>query len=117
MTTQQQLDLFAPPAQPGEVEQLCTYLYNRGPQWTTAKRIEADLGINDRKLRILKAASNRRIVSAPGSPGYRHLAHCTIDQINESAARLKSQIRHMTSDWIALKQSARERLLGIRHQP
>ncbi len=105
---QASFDFTSPTPAPadGEVERLMSYLYQRGPQWTPAKQILADLGINDRKLRLLKAASANRIISGPGCPGYRHLDHTTLPQINEVLARCFSQARSMTRDYIALRKLA-----------
>lgn len=89
-----------------EVERLVTYLDKQGPVWTTAKQIQAALGFNDRKLRVLRSLAKSRIVSGPGCPGYRHIRHCTLDDIKEAAARKKSQIRAMIADYIALLKSA-----------
>lgn len=95
----------APPAD-GEVERLVSYLYQRGPVWTPAKQILADLGINDRVIRKLKGLSNNRIISGPGCPGYRHLDHTTLIQINEVLNRCFSQARAMTADYLALRKLA-----------
>lgn len=111
MHSQAAFDFTAPPAPPaGEVEILLSYLRKQGPVWTSAKQILADLGINDRKLRILRAAAKNKIISGPGSPGYRHIDHSTLDDIREAAARKKSQIRHMAQDYIALIKLAHARL-------
>jgi hypothetical protein len=99
-----------PPPPPGEVEILTAYLKKQGPVWTPAKQIEADLGINDRKLRILRAAAKNQILSGPGCPGYRHMDHATLDNIQEAAARKRSQIRAMTRDYIDLKRCAHSRI-------
>lgn len=111
MTAEQAIFDFNPPAAaPDEVEALVSYLHKQGPVWTSAKQIHADLGINDRKLRILRAAAKSRVLSGPGCPGYRHIDHATLDQIHEAAARKKSQIRAMTIDYIDLKRLAHSRL-------
>ncbi len=107
MIEQASFDFTAKPAKPvGEVERLVSYIYNRGNQWTSARQILEDLGINDRKLRILKGKSANRIISGPGGPGYRHIKFSTIDNLNEAAARKHSQIRAMVADYISLKKLA-----------
>jgi hypothetical protein len=111
MNSQASFDFTAPPTPPaGEVDALVSYLYQRGAQWTTAKQILADLGINDRKLRVLKQASNNRIVSGPGCPGYRHFQHTTCEQLNEVLARSFSQIRAMSREYVSLKRFAHSRI-------
>jgi len=89
-----------------EVESLCSFLHQRGAEWTTAKEIHEALGFNDRKVRVLKSHSRNRIVSGPGCPGYKHVRHCTVDEINEAAARRLSQIRAMGADYIGLRKLA-----------
>lgn len=108
MIQQASFDFTAPTPAPadGEVERLVSYLLQRGERWTTAREILADLGINDRKLRLLKAASANRIISGPGCPGYRHIDHTTLPQIKEVLARSFSQARAMTRDYIALRKLA-----------
>lgn len=102
MNAEQAIFDFNPPAAaPDEVEALVSYLHQQGPVWTTAKQIHTALGINDRRLRVLRQSARGRIISGPGCPGYRHVHHCTIDQIREAAARKKSQIRAMVADYIA----------------
>lgn len=111
MYDQASFDFTAPPPPPaGEVESLVAYLRKQGNAWTSAKQIQAELGINDRKLRILRAAAKSRILSGPGSPGYRHIDFATLDEINEAAARKHSQIRAMVADYIDLKRVAHSRL-------
>ncbi len=110
ITEQATFDFEAPAAEPGEVEALVRYLHQQGTVWTSAKQIHAALGINDRKLRILRSAAKSRILSGPGCPGYRHIDHATLDEIHEAAARKRSQIRAMTRDYIDLKRLAHSRL-------
>jgi len=107
MCDQTTFEFTAPPALPsGEVERLVNYLYERGMQWTTSSQILADLGINDRKLRVLKGQSSNRIISGPGCPGYRHLKFCTLEDLYEAAARRHSQAKAMIADYISLKKLA-----------
>ena len=111
MIQQTSFDFTAPPPPPaGEVDALVSFLYQQGPVWTSAKQIHSALGINDRKLRILRAAAKSRILSGPGCPGYRHIDFATLDEIHEAAARKRSQIRAMTIDLIALKRLAHSRI-------
>jgi len=111
MHEQESFDFTASPAPAaGEVECLVAYLHKQGPVWTPAKQILADLGINDRKLRVLRAAAKSQIISGPGCPGYRHISHSTLDNIHEAAARKKSQIRHMIRDYIDLLKQAHARI-------
>lgn len=111
MLSQASFDFSARPAPPaGEVERLESYLMTQGANWTPAKQILADLGIDDRKLRILKGKARNRIISGPGCPGYIHIKHCSIERIHEAAERRKSQIREMVRDYIDLKRLAHSML-------
>lgn len=111
MEAQASFDFTAAPATPaGEVDALVSYLQQRGPVWTPAKQILADLGINDRKLRTLKAASSNLVISGPGCPGYRHLDHTTLDQLNEACERSFSQAKAMTSQYLSLRKLAHSRI-------
>lgn len=84
-----------PPHCQPQIENLVAYLFQRGEQWTPAKQISADLGIEERKIRHYAEHSDNRIVSGPGCPGYRHARHTTPDQVREIINRLQSQGKRM----------------------
>lgn len=94
----------APPAD-AEVARLVEFLRMR-PDWHKAKEIAAALGLPDRKVRQLAENSAGQIVSAPGSPGYRHLSHCTADEISHAANQLHSQGKRMIDRSIRLRRAA-----------
>jgi hypothetical protein len=99
MTTQPEL-LFAPPRQPSTAERIAELVEAlRGRGWTTAS-VLAGLGFNDRELRDLVEHADGRILSFPGSPGYRLFDEASLKEINRSAA-LRSQGRTMLRRWIA----------------
>ena len=89
-----------------EAETLVAFLQEQGPVWTSARRIQSALGFSDRKVRALKGISGSRIISGPGCPGYRHIDHCTLDDIDSSSNRIISQARHMIRDAIAMRKQA-----------
>lgn len=104
----QQLDLFAPrpaPVPAGEIDRLLAYLVTRSG-WTTAKEITADLGLTDRQIRQLARDHRGSILSGPGSPGYKLISAATLDEINHTADRLRSQAREMLAGSIRLRKVA-----------
>jgi len=93
-----QLDLEigsqAPEVTPEEIEQLCAFLKGRG--WVKAAVIEAEIRMDERKVRKVAEHSDGRIMSGPGCPGYKLLTGATeIDEVDQVASRLESQARKM----------------------
>jgi hypothetical protein len=106
MITQAQLDLFAPPAPPaGEIDRLCDYLATR-PGWTTAKEITQAIDLSDRQIRNLARHHRDRILSAPGTPGYKLVSRATLEEITRTADKLRSQAREMLAGSIKLRRIA-----------
>jgi len=71
MSDGQQLDLQfkAPPVSVAEVDGVCDWL--RGKGWIHRGPLARELGLTIRKLRAIAEHSDGRILSAPGSHGYR----------------------------------------------
>lgn len=109
MPAQQQLDLFTPrPAvvvPPGEIDRLLVFLAGR-VAWTTAKEITAALQLTDRQIRQLARDNRHLILSGPGSPGYKLISDATLEEINHTADRLRSQARDMLAGSIRLRKVA-----------
>ena len=106
MIEQGQLNLFAPPASPaGEIDCLLAFLAGR-PGWTTARQITAAIGLSDRQIRQLARDHRGSILSGPGSPGYKLIADATLEEINHTADRLRSQAREMLAGSIRLRKVA-----------
>lgn len=104
--TQQQLDLFAPPAPPaGEIDRLCTFLATRDG-WTTAKEISQAIGLGDREIRNLARHNRQLILSAPGTPGYKLIKKATLEEIQRTAAKIRSQCREMSAGYVTLRKIA-----------
>lgn len=88
-------DFDAPPvADPGETEILVAYLLNH-PGFHTAKQLYQALAYNDRKVRILAEEAGGVIISGPSSPGYCHVRHCPVEQVNHITSKSISQARKM----------------------
>lgn len=66
-----------------------------GNGWLTAAELGALLAWTDRKVRAV-ANSDARFVSYPGSPGYKLLRECTVEEFARADAATASQVRHMT---------------------
>lgn len=69
---------------------------NRG--WITSTELGARTWSEKRDLRIIKALSKGRIVSFPGSPGYKPTEDCTLEEIRHKRSATRSQIREMLTD-------------------
>lgn len=68
--------------------------YLRGQGWRTAKQISEALGWDDRAVRELAAASDE-IISYPGSPGYKLLEDCTVEEYEHYRLARRHQAREM----------------------
>lgn len=97
MISQSQLDLFARrdrSAEPEHVVRLEAMLAEFG-RWLTAEELsQLAPDWTDRKVRALASASDC-IVSWPGSPGYKHLRHCTVEEFARFEQATQSQIARM----------------------
>lgn len=88
-----------------EVEAVCVFLQGKG--WIKAKVIEAEIEIDDRRMRVLAEQSEGRIIS--GNDGYRYFDDApTIPEANRSADRLISQGKKMIRRGIAIRRRVHE---------
>lgn len=87
----------APEASPEDVRRLCGVLAGR--EWTTAAELAGLMGPGwtDRKVRAVARAATPGIVSFPGSPGYKLLRECSLDEINRAIDAFRSQANDMTA--------------------
>jgi hypothetical protein len=99
MVQQAQLELpagapnGAPDITPAEIERLVATLADAS-SWMTAKDIAQEWGGRpglDRRVRAIASASAPRIVSFPGSPGYKLFERCTVEEINHCIEAFNSQ--------------------------
>jgi hypothetical protein len=103
---QMELDLRAPaPPDLAEVARLAAWLYAAGDRWVNAKEIALILGLSDRQIRHLAAASGGIVVSSPGSPGYKHVRHCDPEEIKAITARLEHQAKLMAKRATEIRRS------------
>ena len=95
----------APEVDAVEVQSLIAWLRGRG--WVTARVIEAELRIDERKLRALAEHSDGEILSGPGCPGYRVFdGAATFDDADRAATRLVSQGKKMIRRAISIRRRA-----------
>ena len=90
-----QLELLPPKRINPQVQDLIKVL--RGRDWTRAREIIRQTGWSDRQIRALANESRHRIVSYPGSPGYKLFEDCTVDEIHRAINAIGSQTREMTA--------------------
>jgi hypothetical protein len=81
---------------PEDVQRLVSTL-KRETKWQTARELAALLFGKDcnpnteRKIRAIASAACPVVVSYPGSPGYRHFDHCTMQELNHCTNAFHSQ--------------------------
>lgn len=90
-----------------EVELLISWLHDN-PGFHTARKITTALSLTDRQIRKSAEHSNGLIVSGPGSPGYCHITHCSLEQLNHIRNTLRSQARHMLNRYLKLGKTAHQ---------
>ena len=93
-----QLSLFQTAKDAPEVAELIRILDNRG--WLTAAQLSQATGHPDRKIRSI-ASATPKILSYPGSPGYR-LTHQASREEIDAAVTLKTQGQAMIARYVAL---------------
>jgi len=85
--------MFAQPAPDTEADDLRTAMSVAG-EWRTAADVTERLGWPDRLVREV-AGRCHDIISFPGSPGYKLLAHCTVAEFRRFVDTNRSQARKM----------------------
>ncbi len=75
-----------------DVERLVKML-SEAKGWLTAREIAERIGppANERSIRAAANAACPQVISYPGSPGYRLMGACTIQEINHCIAAFQSQ--------------------------
>jgi len=106
----------APEVNPAEVEMVVKVLRS-GAGWLTAREIAAGLGMGEfavaeRKVRKIASVAAPRIVSFPGSPGYKLWELCTVAEIDHCIEAFESQGRDMLERAILYRQAYHRRFRG-----
>jgi hypothetical protein len=97
-----QLDLVLPPSKAdldwlvGELKRLRND-QNRG--WIKARELGAVTEAQKRVLREIAEFGEGKVVSYPGSPGYKLLNDCTLEELRHGDRAMRSQLRAMAAKW------------------
>lgn len=87
-----QLGLFQTKKDDPEIDRLIRLLDGR--DWLTAAQISQATGLNERKIRSI-ANATPKILSYPGSPGYRLTRQATPEERDRAVSTLRSQAKSM----------------------
>jgi len=90
---------------PEQVELVATFLRGRerGKEWAKGGEICAALKISDRMLRKIVEFADGRIISGPGSPGYRLFTRDALADADAVACSFESQGKRMLQHAIAIR--------------
>lgn len=103
MSTQQLLELTAAPPEAAAVHWLIDELLrlrtpeNRG--WIKSRELGAVTETQKRRIREIAELGQGQIVSYPGSPGYKLLDDCSLEELRHGDRAVRSQIRVMARKW------------------
>jgi hypothetical protein len=106
-----QLDLIAekaPKISEGEIVTMMNALKDwekvapKGKGWLKSTQLGAKTPDEKRHLRAISEASNGRIVSWPGSPGYKLFDECTAEDFLRGDNATRSAARKMLAKWAAI---------------
>lgn len=75
----------------------CRTAENRG--WIKSRDLGAVTEAQKRRLRAIAELGEGKIVSYPGSPGYKLLDDCTLEELRHGDRAVRSQIRVMARKW------------------
>lgn len=75
--------------------------------WLTAQTLAQRSGgvLSDRQVRMLAGASPR-VLSGPGSPGYRHIRHATPEEVHHWTSALLAQGKAMIKRGTSIRRCA-----------
>lgn len=93
------------PVEIGEVEIMLNFLSNH-PGFHTREQITEATGLSDRAVRMCAAKNRDLILSGPGSPGYCHLYHSTMEAVNRYTSPQISQGKQMIRGAIQTRNAA-----------
>jgi len=97
-----QLDLVLPPSKAdldwlvGELKRLRSS-NNRG--WIKSRELGAITEAQKRRLREIAEFGEGKVVSYPGSPGYKLLNDCSLEELRHGDRAMRSQLRCMAKKW------------------
>lgn len=97
-----QLDLVLPPSNAdldwlvAELKRLRT---SKNGGWIKSRELGAVTEAQKRRLREIKQFSKGAVVAWPGSPGYKLLNDCTLEELRHGDRAMRSQLRAMAGSW------------------
>jgi hypothetical protein len=71
----------------------------RGKGWVRSVALGATTEAQKRRLRAIAELADGAIVSYPGSPGYKLLDSCTLEELRRGDSAMRSQLRVMARKW------------------
>ena len=109
MISELQPDLFAAPVHSADADVRWLEEFLRGGKcWFTSGDILMSLGVpaSENKKRWLRGLANASEFVVSGQSGYRHMEHCSPEEIHHCAATLESQAKEMAERAGRLRKSA-----------
>ena len=89
-----QLSLAFERPTPSKADELALVSFLQGRVWMTAAQISAATGWTDRAVREVASGSDQ-VISYPGSPGYKLLQDCTVEEYHHYREARRAQAREM----------------------
>ena len=103
------LPLPVPKVKPEEVTRLCDIL-RAANAWMTAKDLATVAPeYNERRVRAIAGAAGSKILSFPGSPGYRLASQATVAEISHAIEATEAQAHAMLKRSIELRRAYHSR--------
>lgn len=89
-----QLSLCFERPTPDKADERALVHFLQGKGWLTAAQISAATRWNDRAVREIASGSDQ-VISYPGSPGYKLLQDCTVEEYHRYREARRAQAREM----------------------
>lgn len=99
----------APKIKPEEIERVIDILRVYGKWLTAAEIADIEPTFNERRIRAIAQAAADRVLSFPGSPGYRLFRQATIEEISRAIEATEHQAHEMLKRSIALRRAYHSR--------
>jgi hypothetical protein len=107
------LRIPGPDVAPEDVARLVAIL-SKADDWLTSREIAAQIGppANERSIRAAASAACPQVLSYPGSPGYKLMSRCTVQEIQHAIAAFQSQGNEMLKRAVLINRAYHSRQLG-----
>lgn len=100
----------APAVAPEDVDRFLAYL--AGKDWVPGRIIQADLEWDERMVRAVSRASRPRVVSYPGSKGYKRWELCTVPEHDKCLKAFRAQRDDMAESLLVYTRAYHAHYLG-----